>query len=322
MAIEADARKKIQYYRRLKGTWVKDKDIDEEAFLDTNTIFCNVSEKCYKNPTNNVCEPADDAYERMKTIAKKKMMGEFDNRYNVNVEELEKQLEEAIHNGLKMIKKLQSLDEIKMFKPTRLAFALGNMADVNDIIISPHMKLRDIVLGQDDFVKKQSDICRFTETYCREPMVDNLDEDQNWLYCKDTNTKLFPVSIHTLAKTFISGGDYLRKLDELCNSVGIMSDDGDAIVDKHSGFVMRKIDFSAEEGFDEAGFRITTHDIIEKDLGEVLMEQNKKKEKRVFENEVAEVIFNVANTVCRNIDIPIDSIEDLILIMSRELFDI
>jgi hypothetical protein len=138
-----------------------------------------------------------------------------------------------------------------------------------------------------------------------------LDEDQNWLYCKDTNTKLFPVSIHTLAKTFISGADYLRKLDELCNSVGIMSDDGDAIVDKHSGFVMRKIDFSAEEGFDESGFRITTHDIIEKDLGEVLMEQNKKKEKRVFENEVAEVIFNVANTVCRNIDIPIDSIEDL-----------
>jgi len=321
MAIEADARKKIQYYRRLKGTWVKDKDIDEEAFLDTNTIFCNVSEKCYKNPSNNVCEPTDDAYERMKTIAKKKMMGEFDNRYNVNVEELEKQLEEAIHNGLKMIKKLQGLDEIKMFKATRLAFALGNMADVNDIIISPHMKLRDLLLGQDDFVKKQYDICRFTETYCREPMVDNLDEDQNWLYCKDTNTKLFPVSIHTLAKTFVSGGDYLRKLDELCHTVGVESDDGDAEVDKHSGFILRKKTFSTEEGFDQSGYHITTNDIIEKDLGEVVMEQNKKKEKRVFENEVGEVIFNVANTICRNIDIPIDAIEDLILTMSRELFD-
>jgi hypothetical protein len=319
--IESDARKKVQYYRRLKGTWVKDKDIDEESFLDTNSIFCNVSEKCYKNPTNNVCEPTDDAYERMKIIAKKKMMGEFDKRYEINVEELEKELEEGIHNGIKMIKKLRGLDEIKMFKATRLAFAIGNMADVNDIIFSPHLKLRDLILGQDDFVKKQYDICRFTETYCREPMVDNLDENQNWLYCKDTNTKLFPVSIHTLAKTFISGGDYLRKLNELCHTVGVESDDGDAEVDKYSGFILRKKTFSTEEGFDQSGHHITSNDIIEKDLGEVVMEQLKKKEKRVFENETAEVIFNVANTICRNIDIPIDSIEDLIMTMSRELFD-
>jgi len=152
-------------------------------------------------------------------------------------------------------------------------------------------------------------------------MVDNLDEDQNWLYCKDTNTKLLPISISILAKTFISGGDYLHKLDELCNSVGILSDDGDSIVDKHSGFVLRKIDFSSEEGFDEAGFRVTTHDIIEKDIGTVVMEQLQKKEKRVFENETAEVIFNVASTICRNIDIPFESIEDFVMVTSRELFD-
>jgi hypothetical protein len=321
IAIESDARIKFQYYRRLKNIWIKDKDIDEQAFLDTNTIFCNITSKCYKNTTNSVCEPVDDAYERMKTIAKKKMIGEFDNRYNVNVEELEKQLEEGIHHSLKMLKKTQGLDEIKLFKASRLAFALGNMANINDVIISPHMKLRDLVLGQDDFVKKQYDICRFTESYCRTPMVDNLDEDQNWLYCKDTNTKLFPISIHTLAKTFISGGDYLRKLDELCHTVGVLSDDGDADVDKHSGFVLRKKTFSTEEGFDTSGYQITTNDIIEKDLGEVVMEQNKKKEKRIFENETAEVIFNVANTICRNIDIPINSIEDLIMTMSRELFD-
>ena len=321
ISIEADARKKIQYYRRLKGTWVKDKDIDEEAFLDTNTIFCNVTTKCYKNPSTSSCDSTDDAYERMKMIAKKKMQNEFDKRYTVNIEELEKQLENNIHNDLKLLKKMHILNEIKLLKQSRLAFAIGNLADVNDLILSPHLKLRDLILGQMDFIKKQNDICRFVETYCREPMVDNLDEDQNWLYCKDTNTKLFPVSIHLLAKTFISGGDYLLELDRLCNSVGIMSDDGDAIVDKHSGFVMRKIDFSSEEGFDEAGFRITTHDIIEKDLGTVVMEKVKTKEKRVFENETAEVIYNVASTICRNIDIPFDAIEDYVMTTSRELFD-
>lgn len=321
IAIEAEARKKIQYYRRLKGTWVKDKDIDEEAFLDTNAIFCNVSNKCYKNPANNVCEPMDESYERMKEISKKKMLNEFDKRYEVNVEELEKQLEEKIQHDLKMMKKLRALNDIKLFKQSRLAFALGNMADVTDIIISPHMKLRDLILGQEDFVKKQYDICRFIETYCREPMVDNLDEDQNWQYCKETNSKLFPFSIYELAKTFISGGDYARKLDEICHTHGVLSDDGDSEVDKHSGFVLRKRDFSSEEGFNTDGRHITTNDIMEKDLGTVAMEIMKKKEKRVFENEVAEVIFNVASTICRNIDIPMDSIEELILMLSRELFD-
>jgi hypothetical protein len=328
--LEADARKKTQYYRMIKGNWVKDKDIDEEAFLDTNTIFCNVSEKCYKNPKNSVCEPVDDAYERMKLIAKKKMLGEFDQRYAVNIDELEKQLEDGIRHGIAMLRKMEHLNEIKLYKATRLAFALGSEADVNDIIMSPHLKIRDLILGQDDFVKKQYDICRFVETYCREPMVDNLEDDQHWFYCKDTNTKLFPMSIHLLAKTFISGDDYQRKLDEVCNSVGIMSDDGDAIVDKFCGFVIRKIDFSSEEGFDEAGFRVQTHDLLEKDLGEVMMEKMEMAQvnpgqgttvKRVFENEVAEVIYNVAATICRNIDIPLDPIEELILVMSRELFD-
>jgi hypothetical protein len=321
IAIEADARKKIQYYRRLKGTWVKDKDIDEEAFLDTNTIFCNVSQKCYKNPANNVCEPIDESYERMKEISKKKMLNEFDKRYSVNVEELEKELEGKIQHDLKMMKKMHVLSDIKLFKQSRLAFALGNMAEVTDLIVSPNMKLRDLILGQEDFVKKQYDICRFIETYCREPMVDNLDESPHWLYCKETNTKLFPFSLYELAKTFISGGDYARKLDEICHTVGVLSDDGDSEVDKHSGFVLRKREHSTEEGFDTAGYHITTHDIMEKDLGIVAMEIMQSKEKRVFENEIAEIIYNVSSTICRNIDIPMDSIETLILTMSREIFD-
>jgi len=321
VAIESDARKKIQYYHRLKGTWVKDKDIDEESFLDTNTIFCNVTEKCYKNPANNVCEPKDDAYERMKEISRKKMVNEFDKRYTVNVEELEKELESKIQYDLKILKKLTLLEEIKLFKHSRLAFALGNMAEVTDIIISPYLKLRDLILGQEDFVKKQYDITRFIDTYCRQPMVDNLDEDRHWLYCKDTNTKLFPSSIYELAITFISGDDYARKLDEICHTVGVLSDDGESEVDKHSGFVLRKRELSTEEGFDDAGRRIVTNDVIEKDLGEVFMENIDKKEKRVFENETAEVIFNVANTICRNIDIPIDAVEELVMTLSRELFE-
>lgn len=320
-AIESEAyiRKKVQYYRRLKNNWVRDDSISEESFLDTNTIFCNVSANCYKNPVNAVCESTDDAATRMKEIAKRKMLAEFDKRYAVNVEELEQELEKNVAYFLKMLKKTQVLQEIQLCRANNLAFELGNLASKDEILSSPYMKLRDLILGQDDFSKKQADICRFVETYCRKPMITELEESPAWLYCKETNVKLFPASIHELAQVFISGGDYTRSLNEVSQRVGILSDDGDSIVDKYSGFVIRKIDFSEEEGFNEAGFRITTHDIIEKDLGAVVLEAIGKKEKRVFENEMIEKIYNVFTTICLNIDIHSEGITDFILRTSSEI---
>jgi hypothetical protein len=38
----------------MKDNWNKDNDIDEESFLDTSALFCNVSEKCYKNKNTSV----------------------------------------------------------------------------------------------------------------------------------------------------------------------------------------------------------------------------------------------------------------------------
>ena len=35
-------------------------------------------------------------------------------------------------------------------------------------------------MGQDDFSKKQNDICKFVEKFCRESNIENLDEDKNW----------------------------------------------------------------------------------------------------------------------------------------------
>jgi len=320
--LEAEVRKQIQYYRRMKGNWIKDSDIAEESFLDTNALFCNISEKCVKNVSTSVCETFDEAAERMKMIARKKVLGEFDKRYTVNVDELRKELETSINSHLKQLKKQYDLRDIQTLKQSRLAYTLGSAANNVDGVQSPHLKLRDLILGQDDFTKKQSDISRFVLQYCRDPLVEQQDEDPHWKYCKDTNTKLFPFSLYELARAFVIGMDYPKKLDQVCAKYGIISDDGDSIVDKYSGFVLRKIDFSSEEGFDEAGYRITSNDVIEQDLGAALLETNKQViEKRVFENETAETVFNVVATICRNIDIPLASVEDFVMRTSMEMFD-
>lgn len=311
--VEADIRKKTSYYRRIKNVWVVDNEIMEDAFLDTNTLFCNISASCIKNTKNNVCETVDDAAKRMREMAKKNMINEFDKRYTITVDELERELERNIEYCLKMLKHTEMLKEIRSYKANNLAYEIGKLAIEHDIVFSPYLKLRDMILGQDDFAKIQSDICRFVDKFCRKPMTEQLAENENWMYCKETNTKLFPVSIYELATTFISGGDYVRKQNEVCYRVGILSDDGDSIVDKHSGFIIRKIDFNAEEGFDETGFRISTSDILEQDLGTVVMQALGKKEKPIFESETMTSIYNIILSICKNIDVPMDVIQEFIM---------
>jgi hypothetical protein len=69
-----------------------------------------------------------------------------------------------------------------------------------------------------------------------------------------------------LAAVFCTGGNYSAKLAEVCRAVGILSDDGDSIVDKHTGYVLRKIDFVTEDEFTEEGTRIINHEILEDEL--------------------------------------------------------
>jgi hypothetical protein len=316
---EAEIRKKTQYYKRLKNNWVSDNDIDDVGLVDTNTLFCNVSEACFKNTKNQVCEANDESIRRLKEITQNRLKGEFDKRYEVSVDKLEKTLEKNIEYHLRMLKKTKAISEIQAYKANNLASALGRLASTEDVLTSPYMKLRDLIMGQNNFSKKQRDICKFVTEYCRDPMVENLDENPNWKYCKDTNLKLFPQSVYELANAFVSGENYSDKLNEICHKFGELSCDESSIVDKYSGFILRKRDFSSEEGFGDTGFKITTHEIMEKDLGTVVMEAITKNKRPVFESETSEMIYNVFSAICENIDIPIESIGEFVLRTSNEI---
>jgi hypothetical protein len=318
---EANVRVKTQYYHRLKNNWVLDKNVDEESFIDTNALFCNLSKVCNKNQTLNTCESNELAENRLKNISHARVIKEFDKRFSVTVEELEKELDATINHNRKIIRKTKQMNEIRLHKANNLAYELGKYANSEDIVESPYAKLRDLILAQSDFVKKQNDICRLMEKYCREPMVTELNEEFHWAYCKETNTKLLPYSIFQLANAYISGDDYQQKQDHLCRTIGILSDDGDSIVDKHSGYVLKQIDFSTEEGYDEAGFKMTTHEILEKDLGTVVSEALKDTGKKVFEDETTEMVYNVFSRICINLGIPPDSIEEFVVRVSIELIN-
>ena len=315
---EADIRKKIQYYRRLKNNWIADNDIKQTSFIDTRTLFCNMNKDCFYDNNGKICDTPVNARIRIKATTKEDMAKEFDKRYQLSVEEFETELKLKIAYHIKILKRNNMLREVRLLKPNNLAYEIGKLANTDDILASPHIELRELILGQDDFVKKQSDICKFVTQYGRMPMVEQLNESPHWYYCVDTNTKLFPISIYELANTFVSGGDYRAKQDIICAKLGVMSDDGDSIVDRESGYVIRKIDFSEEDGFDETGFRITSHAIMEKDLGAMSTTTSKEP---VYDNETSEIVYKIAETVAKRVNVPFENMESFVIRVANELID-
>ena len=324
--LEAKTREKNGYYYRLKDQWVHDSNIESEAFIDTNTLFCNIREDCYKSQSNNVCESKKTTQHRLEDLTKSRMVKEFENRITMSLEQLETVVKKRLTDDFKKIHNETMLREIRMTKYNNYVYELGKMTISSEIITSPHTKLRDLILAQDDFSKKQEDICKFVEMFCREPMIDELKEDMHWLYCKDTNTKLLPNSLYKLASAFClnSTDEYTRILKKLCVSHGTLSDDGDSIVDKHSGYTLRKIDFITEDEYTEEGFRMITHSIIEKDLDTKLTEMfsdTKLNKTLLFENDLNKMIYNITDSICSNIGIQTDSIEDFVIRTTNEIMN-
>jgi len=313
---ESNLRVKTQYYRRVKDHWVHDTSIDENAFLDTQSLFCNVDPSCFKNKENQQCETKEQYKLHIKTKRESSVFSdELDKRISMTVEELEKELDKNIEMAVKNIQNVSRLREIQLYKANYLAYELGKQNIMEDIIVCPYAKLFDLILSQDDFVKKQDDILRFVNDYCREPMVNELKEEPRWFYCKETNVKIVPMTVYDLAQAFVSG-NYQEKQDELIRFYG--REEGDSIVDKDSGYVIRKLDFSSEEGYDDVGFKITTHGIIEKDVSTMISEVLSKKV-RIFDDEIDQMVYNVFKSISTNIGISIEHIEELVLRVSLEL---
>jgi len=315
--IEGNARLKHHYYKRMKEHWVRDETVNEESFMDTQSLFCNIDAKCYKNPASQQCDTMTQASDHLERISREKIEKEFEKRIIMTTEELEKSLEKTLETNRKQISRNANLRHIQAYKQNLVSYELGKLTNENESIISPHATLLDSILYQDDFIKKQTDIAWFAGEYCREPMVAELHDNAHWLYCKETNTKLLPITLKTLAHAFLYG-DYKATLDELCHSYGRLSDDGDSIVDKNSGYVLRKIDFANEDEYDDAGFKITSHSIIEKDLGQQISEILSKKV-RVFDDPVDQMAYNVFMAIATNAGIPHESIEDFVLRGALEL---
>lgn len=323
--LEEKTREKTQYYRRIKNSWESDNDINSEEFIDTNTLFCNIKEKCNKNISTKVCEDSEFTRKRIEIMNKQRMVKEFENRVEKSFEELEAIISKTLKKDIKKLNGEDMIKEIRKYQANNYAYELGKMSVKQTIVESPYAKGLVAIKGIHDFVKRQNTIIKFYQLFCREPMVNELKEDPYWLYCKETNVKLLEQSVYLLAVAFIEGGEegYRNKVNELCSTRGVLSEDGNVILDRFSGNELRKIDFVAEEGYDENGFRVITHAVIEDDLETKLTNILNPstvitKKETILEGPENQLIFNVLKTIMEKMNIPLDLVLDFVLRKSKE----
>jgi hypothetical protein len=320
MTMEADLRKKVAYYRRLGNQWVVDQDVDENAFIDSSELFCNMSKICFKDQKSKQCESMDDASKRLRSHERKKITAEFDERFAKSSRDMEEELKEKVEISMRKLKSLLRYHHVKAHKSNNMAFELGRFVKKQDGVRSPSIESRDKILAQGDFVKLQSDILLFVERCCRDPMVDQLQENPYMLYCTKTNTPLLPTFYWELAQAFVSSNTYSEKLGEIVRKQGV--EEGDTIFDKFTGSVLRKIDNVAEDTYDADGFKQVTSSVVEEDVGSQYIEMMSGKsiiKDAVFEDEESQMIFNLYRGIVRNLGIPLESIQEKVMRISQEI---
>ena len=321
----------MEYYVRNNDVWVLDKEIDPKVFIKDDDILCNIDYSCIYNSAEkgeDKCESTEVSKDTLIQNTLKQIIEQFDKNYDISKSELNSRISSKLRYFEDNFTRLQKVNKNKFLKYNNYQYNLGLSVvdETKDKKKSPYIKLRDLIMGQNDFIKRQNDIVKFVGLYCYEgdPNMPNINdgemEDEWWLYCKETNTKLLPKFHYILASTFINNNSkYDDVLNDLKRTIGKSSDDGDAWVDKHSGEIICYIDLDVSEGYKE-GFVDKSRDIIEKDAGEVMLEKQKQKEKRDKRlSPDGEIVSNIVSILSTNMGIDIEQSREFIIRVVTEL---
>ena len=279
-----------EIYKREGNVWVKDTTISDNVFFDLNPdkLFCESKLTCFYNTNkdnkdnkdNNrenrdfgKCKNSADIEKEIQKDNLKDIMGQFDEEYRLDLQKIKNKINNTYNYNLAIIGRIIGLERDKKLIYNNENLKISSSIDQNETKFSPFEKLRDLILGQTDFLKKNADIIKFSLKFARKP-YDR--ENQYWLYCVKTSVELLPSFIVRLAGLATNSQEYQRELDYICAEQGTISSDGDRWVDKYSGYIIKYIDYNLEEGFTEEGYKLQTRAVLEQDLGAVLLAKDKK----------------------------------------------
>jgi hypothetical protein len=275
-----------KYFKYTNGKWEYDNDItgiivkkneNDVVTIEEQRVFCNVSDKCIsiKN-TSKACDSLETGQENIIQNSFQNLTKQIMDDYIENTDVLKGELEK-IRIALKtQLERMKIYKYNTFIKNNNSFYNVGLDVNNENIITSPYARLRDLILAENDLFNKANYILKFIKQFTRSANSDN-DESSYWFYCNNTNTKLLPTFYETLSLSLYNN-TYNETLDVICKERGEISDDGDKWVDKYSGYSIRMIESSVEEGYDATGYKIQTNDILEQDIGTAYKLQASKTE--------------------------------------------
>jgi hypothetical protein len=311
----------LSFYKREQNRWTKENSITEDMVVNDPSMLCNFQKDCIDVQKKHapVCESYDLNKKEMKENALKDIVKQFDKKFQYSKEELEYIIHQQFDYCSKNIVKLREMKQRDAMKYNNQQYKIGvknglsalNETDETAVVQSPYLPLRDLIISTTDFVKKQRNIVRFAKTFTREALAKKPSETQHWRYCILTNTPLLPTFFYTLASCFIEQPDnYLRTMNEIMKESGKLSDDGDRWVDEHTGRTICMIDFAIDEGY-EGGFKIVSRDLLEQDLGDAILNNDKKP--IVFETAQTKKISNIITALSGFMGLKIEEQREFII---------
>ena len=312
----------LDFYIRKDNKWELDVNLSKEDInTDDSSILCDMQKQCInvKSNIDDKCESLKADELGLQTILLQNVIGEFDAKYKMSKEEYQKKISDKFNYYKSIIAILTKIETNNMLKYNNQKYKLGS--DIENYktsrIISPYQQLLNLILGQKDFVKKQTDIIKFKNTYTRSYVKGlgplNEVESENWLYCIKSNAPLLPLFKFKLAHSFVESGEeeYVNTLNVIKSKIGKLSDDGDWWTDENSGWAICPVDFDVEEGFDE-GFKVLTRSVMEEDAGNKIISSSAEKTIKYTTPDTI-MINNIINALAIAMGINIENQKEFII---------
>ena len=282
--VDNDSKRNIIFIRK-NNVWTMDEQFKDNFYIESNKIFCNSSKDCISIDDKCLSNPGAQKQNLDKDV--EKILESFKMQYDISIEDIKGKINRNYDNSISRLKKVISIRKTLLESYNNILLAFDTIHE-EVAIVSPYETLRDTILKIKDFSQKQDFIKRFCINYTRGSVND---ESQYWLYCIKTGIKLIPLFMFRLANAYINKMDYVKELDLICAEQGTISDDNNYWVDKHSGYIIRNIEFASDEGYDDQGYKQISRDLLENEYT-INLEVNEKSS-----NPVIQTVMNIIKAI-------------------------
>ena len=287
-------------YIRQNNKWIYDPNVNPKMFFISNKLFCNLQEKCIE--TKDDCISLDTLEATTIDSDIKDIINNSASGFEASIDETKELIKKNLRDSIKFLERKNIYDNNNLMQYNDILLKISQTYIESEFVASPYENLKNKILGYNDFVKKQDYIIKFCNLFTREPMKN---EDKYWLYCNKTNQKLIPSFFKLLAQSYYNG-NYLYVLDEICADRGTISDDGNNWVDKHSGYIIKIIEFAEGEEYNEQGFKLQTRDVMEQEYS--IQNSNIK-----YTSEISQTVYKVVSSISNFIGLDLETFHDFII---------